>query len=485
MSSLGMGEQGTGTIESRALTVTDLPLRLAVRGWDGPEGKQGLNKVELIDAETEEVLHVIAPPLSDQPVWIELGDRELKRKRLYIRLVDGNAGGGYAWIGFDGCDIGGDTCLGFDGSESMEAWKVDDEAPVVDTHYGVPFIAGNVSAFMENEERSISLGCKAKMLLLRGMTSSMDFGVPGWWYPKDYAMRFFVGDRLGEIRIEYADGQAEVYPLVLGDNLWWGKQFREYPEPFLADVEKGERLAELLHLHGVAPPSQGSYIAAIRPRDVPIDKIVFADAKDKAGIPVVTALSVNGLDGTMPENGFPSDGEFQVEVRDLVANKAMTPGGKAKEGRLDELRDILYTTTGNMPKHLDVDMPDGYEGPKVAFAGDISAAILANVFYHNLHQMQNKVNAEGMYHTSTIGAASFGGYTGFGTYAEGEGTYSSQVWSRDLGRAIQELVAFGKMDDAKRCVDYCFDKARLWETRTDDLVKIDGQKIPPHWCRNI
>ena len=313
----------------------------------------------------------------------------------------------------------------------------------------------------------------------------MDFGVPGWWYPKDYAMRFFVGDQLGEIRIEYADGQAEVYPLVLGDNLWWGKRFHQYPEPFLTDVKKAEKLAELLQLHGVVPTSAGPYVAAINPRDVPIDKIVFVDAKDKAGVPVVTALSVNELVGVIPENGFPSDGEFPSEIRELVANKAMKPVGGASEGRLDELRDILYTTTGNMPNQLDVDIPAGYEGPKVAFAGDITASILANVFYHNLHQMSNKVNADGMYHTSTIGAASFGGYTGFGTYTEGEGTYSSQVWSRDLGRAIQELVAFGKMDDAKRCVDYCFDTARLWETRTDDLVKIDGQKVPPHWCRNI
>jgi len=485
LSSLGMGEQGTGMVESAPFKVTALPLELAVRGWDGPLGKQGKNQVELIDAKTDEVLQTIAAPLSDRPVWVALDNQKLRNKQVYIRIVDGNTAAGYSWIGFDGFRMGQSGPVRMDDFDHAEFWTVKRAKPVVVTHYGVPFLKGGISVFKENGESSVALGCKAKTLLLLGMTNSNDIGVPGWYYPKDYSLRFFVGDRLGEIRIEYADGQTGIYPLVLGDNLWWGKRFHEFPEPFLKDAGKGRRLASLLHLCGVSPTSEEPYVAAINPRNVAIKRLVFVDAKDKDGMPVVTALTIDPEEGNLPKKMLQSEGVFSTEALELIAKKASVPASRSSADRIEAVQNLLYTTTANLPKHLDVDIPDGYTGPMVRFGGDISAEILANVFYHNLHQMSQKVGDEGMYHTSTIGAASFGHYCGFGTYGLGAGTYSKQVWSRDMGRAIQELIALGKLDDAKRCADYSFDKANLWTTRNDDLVKIDGQKIPPHWCRNI
>ena len=486
LTSLGRGESATGEIMSQEIEISELPLSIFVRGWDGADGKKGLNRVELIDSKTKQVLHKISPPLSDRAKKFEFNENSLRGKTLQIRVVDANSDGGYAWIGLDGYSIGKQGISRFQSIKDLANWDYGDDVSggVVD-HYGIGFLEAGTSVFVENGESRFELGFCAKNLFFLGMTNSIDNGVPGWFYPKDYSLRFFVGDKLGEIRLEYSDGQTEIYPLLFGENIWWGKKFHDYPEPFKANLDKSEKLTNLLQLYRVSPTSPNPYIAVITPRPVAIEKVVFVDAKEKAGKPVVIGLAVESAANLLPSDAVLCDKQLSDDIKDFVANKALKPAARGSKERLKKVRNLLYTTTENLPQHLDLDIPDDYQGPQVKFSGDIYTDILTNMFYHNLHQMSKKVDSDGMYRTSSIGAASFGSYQGFGTYAEHVGVYSSQVWSRDLGRAIQELVAFGKLEDAKRCASYCFEKANLWQTRDDDLVKIEGKKIPPHWCRNI
>ncbi|MBU6410701.1 MAG: hypothetical protein KGR98_09960, partial [Verrucomicrobia bacterium] len=95
--------------------------------------------------------------------------------------------------------------------------------------------------------------------------------------------------------------------------------------------------------------------------------------------------------------------------------------------------------------------------------------------------MDAKVDADGMYHTSTQGALFSWGAGQFGTYRTNVGRYYDESWCRDMGRSLQELTLLGYTNDAARCADYCLRTARLWEEQPS--LKFKGQSLPRHWGR--
>ncbi len=86
-----------------------------------------------------------------------------------------------------------------------------------------------------------------------------------------------------------------------------------------------------------------------------------------------------------------------------------------------------------------------------------------------------------MYHTSTLGAPSWGGYNGFGTFRKNYSSYYGSSWCRDMGRSLQELTDLGYTNAGARCADYCLQTAKLWEK--DPSLEINGIVTPPHWGR--
>jgi hypothetical protein len=83
-------------------------------------------------------------------------------------------------------------------------------------------------------------------------------------------VRFFIGDELGQVHLNYADGSTQFFPLILGESIWWGNAFYQYPEPFPTNARFQNTLSSSLHLYPPAPVDDGNYVAVITPRSTPL-----------------------------------------------------------------------------------------------------------------------------------------------------------------------------------------------------------------------
>lgn len=483
LSSLGEGEPGIGEISSPAFTLTVSSVRLKVRGWDGRNGEVGKCLFTLIDANTGAALRKSEPPLSDEPAWIEWDVADLKGRSVRVRLIDSNADTSFAWMGIDEVDAGPDYRVRFADTKSLAGWQPSVQEPAYAEISGVPFLAAPSSVSAENGSVEVPIGCEAKHIFLLGMTTSLDQGNYTWYPPNDYSGRFFIGDSIGAVNVVYADGTTDHYPLVLGEGLWWGMRFTRFPEPFVSDAKARKALAGSLRLFPNGPTHDGRYLAVIAPRAARIRSIEIVDSPAKRGVPVIFGLTVESTgsvpDGVALPHDAPSEGLKRfVETSPL---RRAGDGDQAAVKKLAALREALYTTESNFPKHSVTVIPKGYTGPEFGFTGDSYAEVLTNILYANLDDIAARVDAEGMYHTSAKGAASWGGYEGFGTYRDGVGSYYTQSWTRDMGRSLSELCAFGYVGEAKHCADYVLRMARVWEERPD--LRLNGVQLPRHICR--
>ncbi|HEV2328376.1 MAG TPA: hypothetical protein VGY56_06265 [Verrucomicrobiae bacterium] len=348
--------------------------------------------------------------------------------------------------------------------------------------YGIPFEEGDLG-LVRNGSAQVAVGGAVKRVFILGMTEKANLFC--WASPMDHSVRFFIGDKLAEIRLNYADGTTNVYPLVLGEGVWWGKPFFDFPAPFPIDARLRMALASALCLYPPAPVADGNYVAVIDPKRVPLRSITFANTTDKQGTLVVAGVTVEPADSSGLLAGTElSSGPMPPAFRKFIKEKSLRLSGKGEqqtERRLNELRLALYTSDANFNRRAPPAMPANYRGPIVSFKGDFYADILKDAFYANVQDMSDKVDQAGMYHTSTLGAPSWGGYNGFGTFRKNCSTYYGTSWCRDMGRSLQELTELGYTNAAARCADYCLRMAKLWEK--EPSLKIQGTVMPPHWGR--
>ena len=349
--------------------------------------------------------------------------------------------------------------------------------------YGVPFIEGMLPV-QHNRPARVSVGGAAKRIFLFGMT---DTARPHSWtnMREKYARRYFFGDEMGTIRLEYADGTAQTYPLVFGESLWWGEIFYTNPEPYLSDADFRKALQKSLRLYPAAPVKDGNYVAVIVPKDTEIADIVVEDSPVKIGVPQIAGITIESARGENIMKGIELPGEpLSPDFAKFVSEKPLCPAGsntKRVQAALENLDRAFYQNDNDFKGHLAKEIPPGYSGPAVSFHGDIYATILENAFYANVQDMRNKITEDGMYHTSTKGAPNWSLYSGFGTYQTNFGCYYNTSWSRDMGRSLQELTVLDYTNEALRCADYCLRTARLWQDPA--APKFDGQLYPPHWGR--
>lgn len=353
--------------------------------------------------------------------------------------------------------------------------------------YGVPFVEGTMR-FQTNRSARLqvarmNVGGTAKRIFLLGMT---DTGKPhSWTALGTYSKRYFVGDEMGTIRLEYTDGSAQIFPLVFGESLWWGGIFYTNPEPFLSDANFQHALQQSLRLYPPAPLRDGNYVAVMIPKDCPIKDIVVQNSPAKLGVPVIAGITVESATGGKIANGTELDGQpLAPDFAKFAAGKPLlSPDADTNkiQADLENLKRALYVSDRDFKGQVAVQMPKGYSGPTVSFSGNIFATILANAFHANVQDMKDKIDDDGMYHTSTKGAPNWSYYSGFGTYTTNVGCYYNDSWSRDMGRSLQELTVLGFTNEALRCADYCLRTARLWEDPS--APKTNGQYYPPHWGR--
>jgi hypothetical protein len=367
--------------------------------------------------------------------------------------------------------------------------------------YGIPFVEGILPLDAGGSAR-VEVGAQVERLFLLGMTDANKLpgrmssparspseiirpAIPadGWADPRDESVRFFIGDELGQIRLEYADGSTQVFPLLLGEGVWWGRAFYDYPEPFPTDARLRKAFASAMRLYPPAPVIDGKYIAEIVPLRKPIRSITFENNPAKKGTLVISGITaVSGDTNAIAAGIALSPGILSSGFATFAEQKALRPLGEDKNQdrpQLEALRRELYSSDESFEGHIAPKKPARYSGPDVLFEGNLEAEVLANAFYYNVRDIADKIGKDGMYHTSTKDALSWGGYKGFGTFRKNLGRYYDDSYSRDMGRSLQELTMVGDTTDAARCADYSLQKARLWET--DPSLKINGIVVPPHW----
>ncbi len=363
--------------------------------------------------------------------------------------------------------------------------------------YGVPFITNNLP-LDEGGSAQIDIGGKAERIFLLGMT---DKNVPkaqnrrgpselirpavatdGWADPRDQSVRFFVGDEMGQIRLNYEDGTTQIFPLRDGESMWWGRIFYDYQEPFQTDPKLRAALAESLRLYPPAPVEDGNYIAVIKPKDIPIKSITFENSSAKKGTLAITGITVEtmNMDGI---EGMPlPPSAFTPEFTKFANEKPLRLQGQDEKQAQRELHILslaLYSSDESFKGPVVPEKPPGYSGPEVSFKGSLAAEVLANAFCYNVQDILDKIDETGMYHTSTSNALSWGGYKGFGTFRENLGRYYDVSYSRDMGRSLQEITMLGFTNASRRCAEYCLRQASRWET--DPSLKFKGEPAPPHW----
>lgn len=345
--------------------------------------------------------------------------------------------------------------------------------PATVTRRGIPFRDGEMAP-RTFSSGVVAVHARARRIWLLGMTDSAETRPAEWPDPNDPSRHFWIGEQAGTIRVKYADGVEEAYPLVIGEGLWWGKVFWVNPEPYPHDPALRAALADSLRVYPPQPVEDGRYVASIAPREAKeIDSIVVEGAPPKLGGPVIDAITV-----TPPGEALP------VEAQAIKPLSSGRPSD-ASDRRLEALRQALYSTAENFRGPASPPPPPAnYHGPVVAFDGGTTGTILTAAFAANLQDMAAKVTPDGMYHTSTAGAPNWSRYVGFGTYKLGLGRYYDESWGRDLGRSLGELCELGYLAAAGRCADWVLKEARL-AANGSAALRYRGADLPPHWWRIV
>jgi hypothetical protein len=367
--------------------------------------------------------------------------------------------------------------------------------------YGVPFIEGQLP-LEQGGSASINVGGRVGRIFLLGMTDQISeeerigrsrrgpselirpaVPVDAWTDPLDQSTRFWVGDKLGEIRLEYADGTSEVYPVILGQSVWWGRIFYDYSEPFETDAQLRKAFTSAIRLYPPRPVADGNYLALIKPKDVPLQSITVEVSAEKRGTIGIRGITLETAETNEIANTIAlSRGDLSPELARFAREKTLfraDEDDKEKRHELQNLRLALYSTEESFKGPVASSIPPGYTGPRVSFKGDLSAEILTEAFYYNVQDIRNKIDEEGMYHTSTKDALSWGGYKGIGTFREGLGRYNDVAYSRDMGRSLQEITMLGYTNDALRCANWALQIAHRWET--EPRLEIEGAAVPQHF----
>jgi hypothetical protein len=349
--------------------------------------------------------------------------------------------------------------------------------PKVLDQYGVPFLEGALKV-LSNNPVQLGVGGTVNRIFLLGMTGSAR--IAGWSDPADYSVRFFVGDKLGQIQLNYADGTTQVFPLILGQSLWWGPPFNRYPVP--GDIRQAKAFATALRLYPPGP-IDGNYVAVITPKFVPLQSILIQASPAKKGGPVIAGITLelagtNEIAGTIPL----ITGVISPAFAWFVDTRPLRSVGEAADQSQRELKNLalaFYSSDESFQGQVAPQIPQGYVGPRVAFKGSLAAEALGNAFAYNVQDMLDKIDEDGMYHTSTKGAV---WWKDDGMASTNTGKYYDQSWSRDLGRSLEELSELGYTNAALRCADSSLRMARLWE---NPAFKVHGEVLPPHWGRVV
>lgn len=347
------------------------------------------------------------------------------------------------------------------------------------TACGVPFTVerrgGTVRALPDGEA---AFAGRFRTLFFLGM-STQDPCCCEWWGQAetlyDASPRLFFGDRVGRIRLVFADRTEELISVIFGVNAMPYEQlFRPLPhedasmsfgapyaEPFLSDPAARALLTDALWMTKNDDPAAEKatrWVFAYRPADKPVVRICWEKEDSKRAGFVLSGIT--GIPaGQDDRTGLPAADRARFLRKDWYAP-------------IEALRRRVYQYADEVPRCAPlVDVP-GFDAPDIRFYRADGLHPFTNVYRINAMDMAHgKVTDDGMPHTSS-GGTDFGHYTGCGTFARNE-TYAAQVWSRDVGRLLTELCCLGYTDRVRMAVD-----------RLHGMLYLPSLRFPvPHWKR--
>ena len=324
------------------------------------------------------------------------------------------------------------------------------EHPILFEAAGVPFAAasenGHPAMYPTPSEIPAHTGRPVSTAFFAGMVTK-SAQCSEWWGQKEAEYnsdpRFFLGDTLGYLEIRYEGSGMEIVPLVFGLTVWnyelfFAPQPEEtylenyggpYREPFDSDPTAAALLRRCLYLNETEGGGKHArFVLAVALRDRPVEKVVLRSDGHRAV--AVSAVSFLYSGEALPE-------DIRVLDPRIFFNRSY-------QYDLERLARRLYQFRDDIPAQLPpVEIP-GWNGPDVQFTGGRVADLMTNVYRVNLWDMaNNKVTADGMPHTSSAGAPSYGHYVGMGTFREGVDSYTAHIWTRDIGRVLMELCRAG------------------------------------------
>lgn len=105
ISSFPLGESYTGELVSSPFACpAQISFRIAGHNRHPNVPDSGLNRMELVDLKTGQVLQSAAPPRRDAAVTVRWDCHSWQGSSVFLRCIDGDAGAAYAWIAFGAFD---------------------------------------------------------------------------------------------------------------------------------------------------------------------------------------------------------------------------------------------------------------------------------------------------------------------------------------------------------------------------------------------
>ncbi len=481
LSSAKYREQLTGVISSPEFKATTDKITFQLCGWDGHPVKKKKNFVCLKDVKTGKILKQTFAPGSDFMQSFSWETTNLIGREVVFEVHDGISDGGYAWIAVNHINAGKDFNIVFKEKTIPKNWKeLFKEDKKIERVLGIPFylLKPDGSAFAGNEDVEIECNVNADKIYLLGLINSVDQGEP-LWAPPNPSNRFFIGDVIGTILIKYLDGTTDEVPLIMGYTAWW-YSCANGSEPYKSDAKARRIRDEVLKVKYVNRPKGQANLLVLKPQQKIIKSLVLKNNKAKIGYPLLTGITFEKIAESKSKNSI-ANSDVEWIKNNIVSTEKFDE--KIIEKELDKLRHTIYTCNADFDNIKSYSIPANFKGPKMNFSGSVFADVITRIYYASMQDLDDKVDADGTFHTSTENAAQFGMYTGFGTWFLNHGSYHNDAWSRDAGRVLMELAEFGFETQMWASCNW-FNEKLMWYPAQFPGTNINGKPLPGHWVQN-
>ena len=353
---------------------------------------------------------------------------------------------------------------------------------------GIPYLR-NTALALSGEGGSASLqdlNIEAKHLYLFGCVNSVDAPHYNWGGTDDFKAQF-VGDRAGDLRIQYRSGTVDTIPLLFGYTLWWRDGYSVSPEPFKSDPGKRAILDRALNVANGIRGDSAPYYLRIDLREEPVLGIELLDNAGHVGQPVIDGITFADLSIEQPLDPtrfIATDGApMPVGLSAWLADHSVAsndPMPRTRRDALHDLSQVIYTFPDDIDERTisrtePVAPEHSYSGPEINFIGPPEAAILANVLLENSIGLLGRVDDDtGMVHESAPKAANYMGWVGYQPDLQ---AYYDDSYTRT--HFITLLSDMGFLAKADKAIDY-FDRWMMYFPESYPALQMDGKPVPGH-----